>query len=80
MKKLLLTITALWSASALLTAAEGLWMPPYLPKGTLDSMKRMGCGLQENELYSERTPSLKDQVLLFSSGATGAKSAMTSPV
>ena len=71
MKKLLLTITALLSASALLTAAEGLWMPPYLPKGTLDSMKRMGCGLQENELYSERTPSLKDQVLLFSSGATG---------
>ena len=71
MKKLLLTLTALWAVSALLTAAEGLWMPPYLPKSALDSMKQMGCGLQQNELYSERTPSLKDQVLLFSTGATG---------
>lgn len=71
MKKRYAIATVLLLAALPLHAAEGLRYPSAPPAATLADLREAGCDLQQNELYSERTASLKDQVILFSTGVSG---------
>ena len=71
MKKRYVIATFPLFAALPLHAAEGLRYPSAPPAATLADMREAGCDLQQNELYSERAASLKDQVVLFSTGVSG---------
>ncbi len=52
-------------------ADEGMWMPDRLKKKEA-VMKAAGLKIPVEEIYSEINPSLKDAVVLFGGGCTGA--------
>ncbi len=60
--------------SAILTvlADEGMWIPGLLSKYTLEQMQKKGFRLTAEDLYSINQASLKDAVVLFGRGCTGA--------
>jgi hypothetical protein len=51
---------------------EGMWVPTMLDKYTIDEMQEMGFELTADDIYSINQNSLKDAVVIFGKGCTGA--------
>ncbi|WP_321287349.1 S46 family peptidase [uncultured Sunxiuqinia sp.] len=51
---------------------EGIWVPTLLDKYTIDEMQEMGFKLTAEDIYSINQNSLKDAVVIFGKGCTGA--------
>lgn len=70
MKRFLIAAaTALFSLSA--SADEGMWVLPLLQQQNLPEMRALGLKLQDYEIYSPDSASLKDAVVIFGGGCTG---------
>ena len=72
MKKiyLLLLGTMFYVLSAV--ADEGMWLPGLVGQQKLDDMRKKGLKLSAEELYNINQSSLKDAIVLFGRGCTGA--------
>ena len=70
MKKLL-TLLALVSVSFTAIADEGMWLLPYIKKMNSKDMKKHGCKLSAEDIYSAEKSSLKDAIVVFGGGCTG---------
>ena len=70
MKKLL-TLLALVSISLTAVADEGMWLLPYIKKMNSKDMKKHGCKLSAEDIYSAEKSSLKDAIVIFGNGCTG---------
>lgn len=71
MKKLTLLITFCYIFSLNLIADEGMWLPILIGKN-IDEMKKQGCKLTAEDIYSVNNSSLKDAIVLFGRGCTGS--------
>lgn len=71
MKKLLLLIALTHILSFNLIADEGMWLPILMGKN-IDAMKKQGCKLSAEDIYSVNNSSLKDAIVLFGRGCTGS--------
>ena len=72
MKKILSFIVGLLIlASTTLRADEGMWFLPLLEKLNIKDMKKSGCQLTAEQIYSINKSSLKDAVVHFGGGCTG---------
>lgn len=70
MKKLLLSLAA--AVLALPAAAdEGMWLLPLLKQQKFAEMQALGLKLQDYDIYSPDSASLKDAVVIFGGGCTG---------
>lgn len=70
MKKLLLSLAAaVFSLPA--AADEGMWLLPLLKQQKLAEMQALGLKLQDYDVYSPDSASLKDAVVIFGGGCTG---------
>lgn len=70
MKKILLSILA--AALALPAVAdEGMWLLPLLRQQKFPEMQALGLKLQDYDIYSPDSASLKDAVVIFGGGCTG---------
>lgn len=69
-KKLMITL-----AAAILglpaVADEGMWLLPLLKQQKLPEMQALGLKLQDYDIYSPDSASLKDAVVIFGGGCTG---------
>jgi len=63
----LLSVLALGS----LRADEGMWLLPLLEKLNINAMKKMGCRLNAEDIYSINQSSIKDAIVIFGGGCTG---------
>ena len=70
MKKLLIVLLSLSIFSGM-KADEGMWMLPLIQKLNIQKMNGMGCTLSADEIYSDKSVSLKDAVIIFGNGCTG---------
>ena len=70
MKKLSVLLLAIFLVSGL-KADEGMWMLPLIEKLNIQQMNGMGCTLTAEEIYSDKSVSLKDAVVVFGNGCTG---------
>jgi len=70
MKKLLIVLLSLSIFSAV-KADEGMWMLPLIQKLNIQKMSGMGCTLTADQIYSDKSVSLKDAVIIFGNGCTG---------
>ena len=70
MKKLLMLL-ALLSVSFTAIADEGMWLLPYIKKMNSKDMKKHGCKLSAEDIYSAEQSSLKDAIVVFGGGCTG---------
>ncbi|MEE4178065.1 MAG: S46 family peptidase [Bacteroides sp.] len=52
-------------------ATEGMWLP-VLIGNNIETMQQMGLQLSASDLYNENGPSLKDGIVRFGRGCTGA--------
>lgn len=70
MKKILLSVLA---AALLLPAVadEGMWLLPLLQQQKFPEMQALGLKLQDYDIYSPDSASLKDAVVIFGGGCTG---------
>jgi hypothetical protein len=71
MKRLSLLLCSLLYALSLL-ADEGMWIPSLLGQQKLDEMRKKGLKLTAEDIYSINQASLKDAIVLFGRGCTGA--------
>lgn len=71
MKRTALLFLLLFLLRGLLLAGEGMWLPLLLSEQEGD-MQRMGMKMTAEDIYSVNQSSLKDAVVLFGSGCTGA--------
>ncbi len=55
-----------------LFADEGMWIPSLLGEQKLDEMRKKGLKLTAEEIYSINQASLKDAIVMFGRGCTGA--------
>lgn len=70
MKKYFLSaVCTLFVAAAM--ADEGMWFLPKLKTQSIGTMKKLGCKLTAEQIYSEQKPSLKDAIIIFGAGCTG---------
>lgn len=70
MKKLFLSVAAaILSLPAV--ADEGMWLLPLLKQQKLAEMQALGLKLQDYDVYSPDSASLKDAVVIFGGGCTG---------
>jgi hypothetical protein len=53
-------------------ADEGMWIPSLLGQQKIDEMRKRGLKLSAEDIYSINQASLKDAVVLFGRGCTGA--------
>ncbi len=53
-------------------ADEGMWIPSLIGQQKLDEMRKKGLKLTAEEIYSINQASLKDAIVLFGRGCTGA--------
>ena len=70
MKKILLSVLAAalsWPA----IADEGMWLLPLLKQQKFPEMQALGLKLQDYDIYSPDSASLKDAVVIFGGGCTG---------
>lgn len=51
---------------------EGIWLPVLLDKYNISEMRQMGLKLSAQEIYDPNNASLKDAVVMFGNGCTGA--------
>ena len=70
-KKTLLYFLATISFVAETRADEGMWMLPLIRELNLGDMKKEGCKLSADDIYSINASSLKDAVVIFGGGCTG---------
>ena len=70
MKKFLLSI-ALAAVTLSAAADEGMWLLPYIRKMNIKDMKKYGCKLTADDIYSADKSSLKDAIVIFGAGCTG---------
>jgi len=70
MKKLIILFLTL-SIFAGLKADEGMWMLPLIQKLNIQKMNGMGLTLTAEDIYSDKSVSLKDAVVIFGNGCTG---------
>lgn len=56
-----------------LRADEGMWLPLLVKRLNYDQMKKMGCKLTAEEIYSINNSSLKDAVVMLSGGSCSAE-------
>lgn len=68
-KGILLLATTFFSLSIL--ADEGMWLLPLLKQQKFEQMKAMGLKLEDYDIYSPDSASLKDAVVQFGRGCTG---------
>ena len=54
-----------------LRADEGMWLLPLLEKLNINTMKKMGCRLNAEDIYSINRSSIKDAIVIFGGGCTG---------
>ena len=54
-----------------LRSEEGMWLPVFMGKPTIDSMQAKGLKLSSGDIFNINRTSLKDAVVLFGSGCTG---------
>jgi hypothetical protein len=75
MKKLIVVLLTCSSVLLQQTAKadEGMWLPLLLKRLNYDDMKKMGCKLSAEEIYSINTSSLKDAVVMLSGGSCTAE-------
>lgn len=52
-------------------ADEGMWLLPYIKKMNSKDMKKHGCKISADEIYSVEKSSLKDAIVVFGGGCTG---------
>ncbi|MEM9983483.1 MAG: S46 family peptidase [Bacteroidota bacterium] len=71
MKRIALLTFALIILRGLALAGEGMWLPLLLSLNE-DDMQSMGLKLSAEDIYSVNQSSLKDAVVLFGRGCTGA--------
>ena len=71
MKKLLLALVVLFSVSFGVKADEGMWLPYLLKQLNEKDMKKNGCKLSAEDIYSINKSSLKDAIVQFGGGCTG---------
>jgi len=69
-KKFLLVILAI-AFIAPVKADEGMWLLPLLRQQRLADMQALGLKLQDYDIYTPDSSSLKDAVVIFGSGCTG---------
>jgi hypothetical protein len=60
---LLLTISFSHSLSAIATPDEGMWLPLLLKDYNYEEMKRLGCTLTPEQIYSVNNSSIKDAIV-----------------
>jgi hypothetical protein len=72
MKKLFVIFFCNLFIANLLQADEGMWIPSLLGEQKLDDMRKKGLKLSAEDIYSINQASLKDAVVLFGRGCTGA--------
>ena len=70
MKRLLLSLAAV-VLSLPAVADEGMWLLPLLKGQKLAEMQALGLKLQDYDVYSPDSASLKDAVVIFGGGCTG---------
>lgn len=70
MKKLLLSLAAA-VLSLPAVADEGMWLLPLLKQQKFADMQALGLKLQDYDIYSPDSASLKDAVVIFGGGCTG---------
>jgi hypothetical protein len=71
MKRISLLLCSLLYALSLL-ADEGMWIPSLIGQQKLDEMRKKGLRLSAEDIYSINQASLKDAIVLFGRGCTGA--------
>jgi hypothetical protein len=54
-------------------ADEGMWLPLFVKRLNYDDMKKMGCKLTAEEIYSINNSSLKDAIVMLSGGSCTAE-------
>ena len=62
---------ALLCVSFTAIADEGMWLLPYIKKMNSKDLKKHGCKLSAEDIYSAEKSSLKDAVVVFGGGCTG---------
>jgi len=75
MKKNILLSVFLYISVSLTTVAlpdEGMWIPMLIEKHNFKLMQEKGFGLSADDIYSVNKACMKDAVLLFGGGCTGA--------
>lgn len=70
MKKILLSVLAA-ALSLPAVADEGMWLLPLLQQQKFPEMQALGLKLQDYDIYSPDSASLKDAVVVFGGGCTG---------
>lgn len=70
MKRFLISIVALLSATGALVADEGMWLPSLIGERIKD-MQAKGFELTAEDIYSVNQAALKDAVVLFGRGCSG---------
>jgi hypothetical protein len=70
MKKSILTVL-ITVFSLPLMADEGMWILPLLKRQKFADMQALGLKLQDYDIYSPDSSSLKDAVIIFGGGCTG---------
>ncbi len=66
-----LALIALITASSLIKADEGMWIPLLLKKYNIKDMQAKGFKLTAEDIYSINKASMKDAVIIFGRGCTG---------
>lgn len=72
MNKLVLSFTILLFFGKISLADEGMWIPSLLGEQKLDEMRKKGLRLSAEDIYSVNNGSLKDAIVMFGRGCTGA--------
>lgn len=71
MKKIIVTTLASCFAFMIAKADEGMWLPFLLKQLNEQDMKKNGCKLTAEDIYSINKSSLKDAIVQFGGGCTG---------
>jgi hypothetical protein len=71
MKKTLLSLAILVATVFNSFADEGMWLPYLLKQMNEQDMKKNGCKLSAEDIYSINKSSLKDAIVQFGGGCTG---------
>lgn len=71
---LLLALVSFRLAIAINPPDEGMWIPLWIEKYNYAEMKRLGCKLTADQLYSVANPSVKDAVVGLGNEQTGGTS------
>jgi len=72
MKKLLFLLVIKMFFICTLVADEGMWIPILMQQYNFEDMKAKGFKLSAEDIYSVNNSSMKDAVVIFGGGCTGA--------